>query len=138
MYDVASKLYDQSYQIFDKMNSDWGRATVLQSIGYMHVRRNNHPEAEKYFKRSIALFRKIGNRYGEVNCLNDLSNTYYYQKNSTESIEAGLKALEYSKIYHSTQQTNWASESHFPESYKARMMLDVALDYSRESTTHVG
>lgn len=131
MYDVASKLYDQSYQIFDKMNSDWGRATVLQSIGYMHVRRNNHPEAEKYFRRSIALFKKIGNRYGEVNCLNDLSNTYYYQKKFDESIQAGLKALEYSKIYHSTQQTNWALVT-LSRSYKAKNMLDVALHYSEE------
>lgn len=131
MYGVASKLYDQSYRIFDKMNSDWGRATVLQSIGYMHVRRNNHAEAEKYFRRSIALFKKIGNRYGEVNCLNDLSNTYYYQKKFDESIQAGLKALEYSKIYHSTQQTNWALVT-LSRSYKAKNMLDVALHYSEE------
>jgi signal transduction histidine kinase len=130
-YDIAIKLYDQAYKEFDKMNSDWGRATVLQSIGYMHVRRNNHAEGEKYFKRSLALFRKIGNRYGEVNCLNDLCNTYYYQQKYDESIEAGLLALEYSKIYHSTQQTNWALVT-LSRAYKGKKMFDVALDYSQE------
>ncbi|HWV29973.1 MAG TPA: sensor histidine kinase [Dyadobacter sp.] len=130
MYDVAVKLYNQSYKIFDKMNSDWGRATVLQSIGYMHVRTANYAEAEKYFLQSIALFRKIQNRYGELNCLNDLSNTYYYQKKYDESIEAGLRALTYSKIYHSTQQTNWALVT-LSRSYKAKEMYDVALNYSQ-------
>ncbi|ACT91684.1 tetratricopeptide repeat-containing sensor histidine kinase [Dyadobacter fermentans] len=130
MYDVAVKLYDQAYEMFDKMNSDWGRATVLQSIGYMHVRLAHYAESEKYFQQSIALFRKIGNRYGEVNCLNDLSNTYYYQKKYDQSIEAGLRALAYSKIYHSTQQTNWALVT-LSRSYKAKGMYDVALDYSQ-------
>jgi two-component system, NarL family, sensor histidine kinase LiaS len=130
MYDVANKLYDRSYKMFDKMNSDWGRATVLQSIGYMHVRRANYAEAEQHFLKSIALFRKIDNRYGELNCLNDLSNIYYYQKKYDESINAGLKALAYSKIYHSTQQTNWALVT-LSRSYKAKGMYDVALDYSQ-------
>ena len=130
MYDVAVKLYDRSYKMFDKMNSDWGRATVLQSIGYMHVRTANYAEAEKYFLQGIALFRKIQNRYGELNCLNDLSNTYYYQKKYDQSIEAGLRALAYSKIYHSTQQTNWALVT-LSRSYKAKGMYDVALDYSQ-------
>ncbi|MET7259268.1 tetratricopeptide repeat-containing sensor histidine kinase [Dyadobacter jiangsuensis] len=129
-YDIAAKLYDQSYKMFDKMNSDWGRATVLQSIGYMKVRTANYAEAEKYVLQSIALFRKIQNRYGELNCLNDLSNIYYYQKKYDESIEAGLRALTYSKIYHSTQQTNWALVT-LSRSYKAKEMYDVALNYSQ-------
>ncbi|MGG7663920.1 tetratricopeptide repeat-containing sensor histidine kinase [Dyadobacter sp. BHUBP1] len=129
-YDVAMKLYNQSYKMFDKMNSDWGRATVLQSIGYMNVRTANYAVAEKYFLQSIALFRKIQNRYGELNCLNDLSNIYYYQKKYDKSIEAGLRALTYSKIYHSTQQTNWALVT-LSRSYKAKEMYDVALNYSQ-------
>ncbi|MCF0069212.1 sensor histidine kinase [Dyadobacter sp. CY261] len=131
MYDVAVKLYDQSYKMFDKMNSDWGRATVLQSIGYMHVRLAHYTEAEQYFLRSIALFRKIDNRYGQLNCLNDLSNTYFYLKKYDQSIEAGLKAFEYAKIYHSSQQTNWALVT-LARSYKAIGKYDVALDYSQE------
>lgn len=130
-YDIAKKLYDQAYKEFDKMNSDWGRATVLQSIGYMHVRRDNQVEGEKYFKKSLALFRKIGNRYGEINCLNDLCNTYFYQGKYDESIEAGLKALEYSKIYHSTQQTNWALVT-LSRAYKGKKIFDVALNYSEQ------
>lgn len=129
-YDVAAKLYEQSYNMFDKMDSDWGRATVLQSIGYMHVRTADYTGAEKYLLQSIALFRKIQNRYGELNCLNDLSNIYYYQKKYDESIEAGLRALTYSKIYHSTQQTNWALVT-LSRSYKAKEMYDVALNYSQ-------
>jgi two-component system, NarL family, sensor histidine kinase LiaS len=130
MNDVAARLYDQSYRMFDKMNSDWGRATVLQSNGYMYVRMGEYVKAETYFLKSIALFQKIGNRYGELNCLNDLSNAYYYQKKYDESIQAGLRALTYAKIYHSTQQTNWALVT-LSRSYKAKGMHDVALDYSQ-------
>lgn len=130
MYDVAVKLYDRSYKMFDKMNSDWGRATVLQSIGYMHVRRGHYAEAEQYFLKSIALFRKLDNRYGQLNCLNDLGNTYYYQKKYDESIEVALKAFTYAKVYHSTQQTNWALVT-LSRGYKGKGMYDVALDYSQ-------
>jgi NarL family two-component system sensor histidine kinase LiaS len=131
MYKDAMRYYDQSLKMFDAMKSDWGRATVLQSKGYMNVRMDNHIEAEKYFKQSLVLFEKINNRYGQVNCLNDLSNTYYYQKQYDKSIEFGLKALEYSKIYHSTQQTNWALVT-LSRSYKAKNMLAIALDYSQK------
>lgn len=130
MYDVAIKLYNQSYKLFEKMGSDWGRATVLQSIGYMHVRLANYEESEKYFLQSIALFRKIDNRYGELNCLNDLSNIYYYQKKYDQSVEAGLKALTYAKIYHSTQQTNWALVT-LSRSYKGKGMYAEALEYAQ-------
>ncbi|GGM88895.1 hypothetical protein GCM10010967_22040 [Dyadobacter beijingensis] len=130
MYDTAVKLYDQAYKMFDKINSDWGRATVLQSIGYMHVRLSNYAESEKYFLQSIALFRKIDNRYGQLNCLNDLGNTYYYQKKYDQSIDVGLKAFAYSKIYHSTQQTNWALVT-LSRAYKGKGMYAEALEYSQ-------
>lgn len=131
MYTEAVKYYDQAYAIFDKIHSDWGKATILQSRGYMNVRLDNHKEAEKYFLQSLALFQKLNNRYGEVNTLNDLSNVYYYQQKYDQSIETGLKALEYSKIFHSSQQTNWALIT-LSRAYKAKNMPLEALKYNEQ------
>jgi NarL family two-component system sensor histidine kinase LiaS len=53
-----------------------------------------------------------------------------------KSIRAGSEsALTYAKIYHSTQQTNWALVT-LSRSYKAKNMHDVALDYS-QAVNHV-
>jgi NarL family two-component system sensor histidine kinase LiaS len=128
LYTEAGQYYDQAYDLFDKINSDWGKATVLESKGYMNVRRDNHVEAEKYFLQSLALFQKINNRYGEVNTLNDLSNTYYYQQKYDQCVETGMKALEYSKIFHSSQQTNWALIT-LSRAYKSKNMLLEALKH---------
>ncbi|MCE6987866.1 sensor histidine kinase [Dyadobacter sp. CY323] len=130
-YDEAKRYYDQSYQIFTKLHSDWGRAAVLQSRGYMSVILNQFAEAEKFFGQSLELSRKVNSRYGELNTLNDLSNTYLKQEKLDKSIEAGLKAFEYSKIYHSTQQTNWALTT-LSRAYKAKNMPLVALEYNEQ------
>ncbi|WP_167273360.1 tetratricopeptide repeat-containing sensor histidine kinase [Dyadobacter arcticus] len=133
-YEQANRYYDQAYQIFGKLNSDWGKSTVLQSRGYMNVRLEEFSKAEQYFKQSLELSKKVDSRYGELNTLNDLSNTYYKQGEYDKAIETGLKAFEQSKIYHSTQQTNWALET-VSRAYKAKKMFKEALAYN-EMVSH--
>ncbi|KAA0993631.1 tetratricopeptide repeat-containing sensor histidine kinase [Dyadobacter aurulentus] len=129
--DQAIHQYNQAYAIFDKLNSDWGKAAVLQEKGYLKVREQDFKAAVRYFKTSLALSQKNKNRYGELNTLNDLSNTYYHQKEYDKSIQTCLEAFEHSKIYHSTQQTNWALTT-LSRAYKAKNMYDSALYYNEQ------
>ncbi|KAA6436917.1 tetratricopeptide repeat protein [Dyadobacter flavalbus] len=128
MYDEAMPYYDHAYALFDTLHSDWGKATVLQSKGYLHVLQSEHAQAEEYFEKSLLLFQKINNLYGELNVLNDLANTYALSGKYDEAIETSLKALDYSNIYHSSQQTNWALLS-LSKGYKGKHMYVEALDY---------
>ncbi|WP_229219058.1 tetratricopeptide repeat-containing sensor histidine kinase [Dyadobacter sediminis] len=128
MYDEAIPYYDHAYALFDTLHSDWGKATVLQSKGYLHVLQSEHAQAEEYFEKSLVLFQKINNLYGELNVLNDLANTYALSGKYDEAIKTSLKALDYSNIYHSSQQTNWALLS-LSKGYKGKHMYLEALDY---------
>lgn len=128
MYKEAMPYYDHAYALFDTLNSDWGKATVLQSKGYLHVLQNEYAPAEEYFRKSLALFQKIQNLYGELNVLNDLANTYALSGKYDRAIEMSLKALDYSNIFHSSQQTNWALLS-LSKAYKGKKMYSEALDH---------
>ncbi|USJ38699.1 tetratricopeptide repeat-containing sensor histidine kinase [Dyadobacter fanqingshengii] len=128
MFAEAIPYYDQAYARFDKMNSDWGRATVLQNRGYLHVVKKEGKEAEELLKRSLVLFQKINNRYGELNVLNDLANIYCLSQQNDLAIETAARALDYSTIFHSSQQTNWALLS-LARAYKNKKMFQEALDY---------
>lgn len=128
MFAEAIPYYDEAYARFDKMNSDWGRATVLQNRGYLHVVKKEGKEAEELLKRSLALFQKINNRYGELNVLNDLANIYCLSQQNDLAIETAARALDYSTIFHSSQQTNWALLS-LSRAYKNKKMFQQALDY---------
>ncbi|MCF2490909.1 tetratricopeptide repeat-containing sensor histidine kinase [Dyadobacter sp. CY347] len=128
MYNEAIPYYDQAYALFDKMDSDWGRATVLQNKGYLHVVKKEGKAAEELLKQSLALFQKINNRYGELNVLNDLANIYCLSQQNELAIETAARALEYSTIFHSSQQTNWALLS-LSRAYKNKKMFQEALDY---------
>lgn len=128
MYAEAIPYYDEAYARFDKMNSDWGRATVLQNRGYLHVVKKEGKEAEELLKRSLVLFQKINNRYGELNVLNDLANIYCLSQQNDLAIETAARALDYSTIFHSSQQTNWALLS-LARAYKNKKMFQQALDY---------
>lgn len=128
MFAEAIPYYDQAYARFDKMNSDWGRATVLQNRGYLHVVKKEGKVAEELLKRSLVLFQKINNRYGELNVLNDLANIYCLSQQNDLAIETAARALDYSTIFHSSQQTNWALLS-LARAYKNKKMFQEALDY---------
>jgi signal transduction histidine kinase len=128
MFEEAIPYYDQAYAIFDKIDSDWGRATVLQNRGYLHVIKKEGDRAEDYLKQSLALFQKINNRYGELNVLNDLANIYCLTDKNDLAIETATRALDYSTIFHSSQQTNWALLS-LARAYKNKKMFKEALDH---------
>ncbi|MCF2494548.1 tetratricopeptide repeat-containing sensor histidine kinase [Dyadobacter chenhuakuii] len=128
LFAEAIPYYEQAYARFDKMNSDWGRATVLQNRGYLHVIRKEREQAEDLLKRSLVLFQKINNRYGELNVLNDLANIYCLSNQNELAITTAARALDYSTIFHSSQQTNWALLS-LARAYKNKKMFREALDY---------
>lgn len=128
MYKEAMPYYDQAYALFDSLNSDWGKATVLQSKGYLLVTQHENAQAEEYFRQSLKLFQKIGNLYGELNVLNDLANSYALTNQHDKAIEMSLRALEFSHIFHSSQQTNWALLS-LSRAYKGKNMYPEALSY---------
>ncbi|WP_229204309.1 tetratricopeptide repeat-containing sensor histidine kinase [Dyadobacter alkalitolerans] len=128
LFAEAIPYYDRAYALFDKMNSDWGRATVLQNRGYLHVIRKEREQAEDLLKRSLVLFQKINNRYGELNVLNDLANIYCLSNQNELAITTAARALDYSTIFHSSQQTNWALLS-LARAYKNKKMFREALDY---------
>ena len=128
MFNEAIPYYNQAYAIFDKIDSDWGRATVLQNRGYMHIVKNDSKTAEKLMRQSLVLFQKIHNRYGELNVLNDLANVYCLTDQNDAAIETASMALDYSTIFHSSQQTNWALLS-LARAYKNKKMFQEALDH---------
>ena len=128
MYEEAMPYYDHAYALFDSLHSDWGKATVLQSKGYWHVLQNEHIPAQKYFRESLQLFQKIKNLYGELNVLNDLANSYALSGEYDRAIDLSLKALDYSNIFHSSQQTNWALLS-LTKAYKGKNMYLQALEH---------
>ncbi|HEV7379371.1 MAG TPA: tetratricopeptide repeat protein, partial [Dyadobacter sp.] len=69
--ELATAHYQQSYDIFERLRLRSNMASVLESRAYMHVRLNQHGQAEKYFIRSLALFQEAKNLFGEISVLNN-------------------------------------------------------------------
>lgn len=134
IYPRALEYYDEAYKLFDKIHSDWGKATVLGSRGYLFTKKGDFVTAEKLIRQSYELFKKIDNRYGQLNALNDLGNIYFHLDNFNKCIETSQMALDLSLIYHSAQQTNWALLT-LARGYRGKKMFKEALD-AMENVNH--
>jgi NarL family two-component system sensor histidine kinase LiaS len=124
--------YDQAYRLFVKLGLRSGQASVLHNRGYMFVRSDDHQIARRYYTKALELYRADKNFYGELSLLNDLGNSYYWDKQYDKAIEMCTIALAYAKQYHSTQQTNWAHQT-LGRAYKAKNMLKESIYHSENA-----
>ncbi|PWJ58863.1 tetratricopeptide repeat protein [Dyadobacter jejuensis] len=127
-WELAEENYNKAYQLNDQLNNPFGKASVLQSEGYMCLRRLQFQKAENLFYRALAINKSINNRYGLLNVYNDLNNFYYITNDFDKSIEIGKLALDFSKRYHSTLHTNWALNC-LAKAYKKKNDLPTTVEY---------
>jgi NarL family two-component system sensor histidine kinase LiaS len=127
-YPQAIKYYDQAYLSFQKLGSKYGMASVLQNRGYLHERKREHDTAEKYMNQSLVIFQSLNNRYGILNAMNDLGNVYFAKGDYEKAIAIEKAALDLSKQYHSSRQTNWALLCLY-KSYKAQGKFKESIYY---------
>ncbi|REA59734.1 two-component sensor histidine kinase [Dyadobacter luteus] len=130
--DIATAHYEQAYNIFKGLHMESNMGSVLESWGYMYVRLNQHEIAEKYLLDALTLSQKSKNLFGEISVLNNLGNSYYWEKKYDKAIDACQKALKYSRQYHTTQQTNWAHQT-LGRAYKEKNMLEEAMYYNENA-----
>ncbi|MBB5282785.1 signal transduction histidine kinase [Rhabdobacter roseus] len=124
----AMRYYRMAYGLFDTLKSDWGKATVIKSEGYLYIVEKLFAKAKEPLYHSLRLFNKIKNRYGQLDALNDIANMYYLTKEYDKAIEVGEQALHLTEFYHSNKHMTWALTTLY-RSHKILGNIPEALRY---------
>lgn len=128
----ANACYNEALKIFKRINSPVGQAMVYQSMGYVGIRIDNYDLTIKNNLIALDLYKSSNNFYGEISALNDLGNSYYWNKEYDKALEAANKALTLAQKYYSIQQINWANQT-LGRTYKALKMYEKSIYYSENA-----
>jgi tetratricopeptide (TPR) repeat protein len=72
-YDVARKYYEDCEALLPDSGDKGDRARFVHSLGYIAQHEDNHDHAEDQFRRSLRMFRRLGNRRGMAECMAGLA-----------------------------------------------------------------
>ena len=70
--DKAPQLFEQSLEIFRRLEVGSETALPLQGLGYMAHIRGEYTQAERHFQNSMAIYSEMENAWGIANVLNNL------------------------------------------------------------------
>ncbi len=85
-----------------------GLASALNNIGYFQSSNGNIPEALKYYKRSLKIQEKVGDRDGVATSLNNIGSIYNRQGDVANALEYYHKSL---KIYGELDNKNGMAQT---------------------------
>ncbi len=86
-YDNALKSFEKSFENYETLKNENGRALQIQNIGSVHRDLKESEQAlEAYFK-SIAIFEKIENRIGEADQCTNIAYIYARDNNISEALK---------------------------------------------------
>ncbi len=119
-YHAALTDYDKAYEIYDNLNDDKGRATLLLNIGTIHNGLDDMKTAKKYYEEAKTVNKKIDNKEGLVYVYNSLGYIHELGEEYEEALIDYSKALKLaeelsltpiqSTILHNMGLTNMKSE----------------------------
>jgi tetratricopeptide (TPR) repeat protein len=72
-YDVARKYYEECEALLPDSGDKGDRARFVHSLGYIAQHEGNYEHAEDQFRRSLRMFRRLGNRRGMAECMAGLA-----------------------------------------------------------------
>ena len=131
----ALEHYDRAYRYFEASESEWGKATVLQSKAYLYLLTEDYPKSEKLFLDAFAIFNSIGSRFGRLNLLTDICNLYYTIGNYERAIATAGEGDTLATYYRSWKQISWAAMTLY-RTYKKQHEWEKALYYLEKMDYH--
>ena len=72
-YDVARKYYEECEALLPDSGDKGDRARFVHSLGYIAQHEGDYDHAEDQFRRSLRMFRRLGNRRGMAECMAGLA-----------------------------------------------------------------
>jgi predicted ATPase len=72
-YDVARKYYEECEALLPDSGDKGDRARFVHSLGYIAQHEGDYEHAEDQFRRSLRMFRRLGNRRGMAECIAGLA-----------------------------------------------------------------
>jgi tetratricopeptide (TPR) repeat protein len=72
-YDIARKYYEECETLLPDSGDKGDRARFVHSLGYIAQHEEDFELAESQFRKSLAMFRRLGNRRGIAECLAGLA-----------------------------------------------------------------
>lgn len=72
-YALARKYYEECEALLPDSGDKGDRARFVHSLGYIAQHEGDHERAEEHFRRSLRMFRRLGNRRGMAECMAGLA-----------------------------------------------------------------
>ena len=72
-YDLARKYYEESDSLLTDAADDGDKARFVHNLGYIAQHEEEFELAEKQFRKSLEMFRRLGNRRGMAECMAGLA-----------------------------------------------------------------
>jgi tetratricopeptide (TPR) repeat protein len=72
-YDVARKYYEECESLLPDAGDNGDRARFVHSLGYIAQHEGDYERAEAQFRKSLRMFRRLGNRRGMAECMAGLA-----------------------------------------------------------------
>ncbi len=91
--DQALELSLKAQDIMSQVRHSYSQATVLRNLGSIYVDRNQPTEAKDYLRQASELFRRVGDRTGEAECLLGVAIAERQEGNLSTALSASQQAL---------------------------------------------
>jgi tetratricopeptide (TPR) repeat protein len=72
----AWKRFDEARSIFYQIGDRPGEAKCIKSLGDIHLRLAEYPQAREQYEQAQSIYRTISNQLGEANCIQALGNVH--------------------------------------------------------------
>lgn len=96
-FDKALNLYQQCYDIEEKLNDEMGKSKLKNDIGMIYLHKDEYDKALSYFEESLAMKQKIGHYEGIYNNLYNIGLVYIDKDEYDKALPYLKDALEMAK-----------------------------------------
>ena len=131
-YDKALEYYQQSLEIWKKLNQQQNEGTTLNNISQIFKARGDYETALDYLKQSLAIRREIGDRNGEGTTLNNIAG-FYRAKGDYETALDYLKQSLVIQREIGDRSVEGTTLNNISQIFQARGDYETALDYLKQS-----
>lgn len=96
-YDYEKKLIEADKYFKEKIYIDPNNPYLLFGLGYISDLQNRVNQGIEYYNRALAIFREIGDKKNEGDCLNNIGVSYYIMGNLHKALEYWKEDLKIAK-----------------------------------------
>ncbi|MCI5209919.1 MAG: hypothetical protein D3910_14245 [Candidatus Electrothrix sp. ATG2] len=127
-YNDALPLYEQSLELFRKVNYKQGEGMVLNNMSQVYDAWGNYDTALTYLQQSLIIQQKINDNYGEITSLNNISAIYWKQSDFSSALER-LEAILPIRRSIKDRAGEAMTLNNISQIYKAQGKYEIALEY---------